>query len=94
MDWLFLDPPSVAVITTKEIVAGPAWIAYVTHDEDDGAWQFFGLSGPGTKEDAMVVSLQSIVERDESINQLADLPLGWHAWRENQADHWKRGAGA
>jgi hypothetical protein len=93
MDWPFLDPPNVAAITTNEIVEGRAWIAYVTHDADDGAWQFLGSGGAGTESDARVVSLRSIVESDETIKQLADLPLGWHAWRENKTDQWKRQAG-
>jgi hypothetical protein len=31
--------------------------------------------------DALMVSLQNIVEFDDTIRDLADLPVGWHAFR-------------
>lgn len=27
--------------------------------------------------------VEHIVEKDPSVGELADLPLGWHAWRAN-----------
>jgi hypothetical protein len=89
MDWPFSDPPNVAVFTTRKIVEGKGWIVHVTHDADDGAWQFLGLSG-AEMEEARVVSLREIVERNEAIKELADLPLGWHAWRESKTGKWMR----
>ena len=90
MDWPFSDAPNVAVITTREIVEGRTWIAIVSHDADDGGWQFFGPRGAGTEGDARVVSLRSIVEADETIKDLANLSLGWQACREQKADLWIR----
>ena len=40
-------------------------------------------------EDAMVVALSEIIEIDESINELANLPLGWKAVRESKYSEWK-----
>lgn len=37
--WLFEDPPNVAVITSNQVLQGNP-ILYVSHDEDDGCWQF------------------------------------------------------
>ena len=89
MTWRFADPPNVAVIANKKIIKSGDWIAYVTHDEDDGGWQFH--NGDKLDEsDAAVVSLGSIVALDASINELADLPLGWHAWRERKGSPWLR----
>jgi hypothetical protein len=86
--WTFSDPENVAVITTKSILQG-AGVLYVSHDEEDGAWQF--LDGQSVSEaDAAVVSLREIVEMDNSLMQLADLPLGWIAWRENKTQPWIR----
>jgi len=39
----------------------------------------------------MVVSLRSVFERDSSIGELADLPLGWRAWRMGPDQPWQRG---
>ncbi|WP_244216432.1 hypothetical protein [Herbaspirillum rubrisubalbicans] len=38
--WPFQDQPKTAVIVNRKIVARESWIAYVTHDLDDGCWQF------------------------------------------------------
>ncbi|WP_210240535.1 MULTISPECIES: hypothetical protein [unclassified Mesorhizobium] len=38
----------------------------------------------------MIVSLQSVLQRDESIQILADLPEGWHAWRSSKSSPWQR----
>ena len=89
-DWAFLDPPNTAVITNVRILDGTAWVHYVTHDEDDGAWQFHPASGQATMKEAAVTSLKRIVEIDPRIEELADLPLGWHAWREEEESPWTR----
>ena len=67
------------------------WIAYVSHDDEDGSWQFHN-SEPGPVEDGdiMIVSLQNVVKRDESILELADLPEGWHARRSSKSSPWQR----
>jgi hypothetical protein len=88
-DWPFEDPPNVAVITTREVMHGGAWIAFVSHDEDDGGWQFHGPDEADV-ESAMVVGLGRIIEMDPTIAQLADLPVGWQAWRASQAASWQR----
>lgn len=91
-EWLFEAPPNVAVVTTRSIVRDGAWIAHVSHDADDGSWQFHD-SAPGEPpaEDAMVVALSSMVRRDGTLNALADLPEGWHAWRDGPTAPWQRG---
>jgi hypothetical protein len=88
--WPFADDPKVAVFAHERIVSGDEWIYYVGHDEDDGAWQFHPESGQATVEEAKVVSLASVLERDPSIGELADLPLGWCAWREERGAAWER----
>ena len=89
MEWKFQDPPNVAVIANKKIINDGDWIAYVTHDEDDGGWQFHN-SEPLNEQDATVISLRSIFDLDASVGDLADLPLGWHAWRECEGAQWRR----
>jgi hypothetical protein len=88
--WKFIDPPNVAVIANKKALTANGWIAYVIHDSDDGAWQFHSADAEVKESDASVVSLRSVVEIDPSINELADLPLGWHAWRDTKDLPWKR----
>ena len=39
-DWPFADPRNVAVITTRQVFREGLPVLLVTHDEDDGDWQF------------------------------------------------------
>ena len=89
--WPFSDPPNLAVIVNWEILRGEAWIAYVSHDEDDGGWQFHTNDpGPPKESDAAVVGLSEMLDRDATLADLADLPLGWRAWRETPTSPWHR----
>jgi hypothetical protein len=88
-DWLFSEPPNLAVIASKTIFEG-AYIGFVSHDADDGGWQFIAAAGETNEVDAMLVSLQSVVDHDPTIKLLADLPLGWVAERHSADEPWYR----
>lgn len=86
--WPFNDKKDVITITTKGIVEESKPILYVTHDDDDGMWQFH--DGKELKEeDARVVSLKEVYALDSSISNLANMPCGWHAWRNSKEEEWK-----
>ena len=88
--WPFADTPTTAVITLKQILEHGAPIRYVSHDQDDGAWQF--LNGDDIDpDDARVVALRTILIHDPTIAVLADLPLGGYAWRNIPTEPWQRG---
>lgn len=90
--WPFADPPETEVITLDRLLKGDAPLRLVTHDEDDGSWQF--LDGEHLfEEDAALVSLGFMTALEPSIVALADLPVGWYAWREATNDPWRRAAG-
>lgn len=88
-DWPFEDPPNVAVLTTTAVVKGGSPILHVSHDDDDGAWQFHTGQTVDAGE-AMIVALRQIVKLDPSIMSLADLPYGWIATRDTVTSEWKR----
>ncbi len=88
-NWPFADPPNVATITTRQVIEEGYPIRLVTHDEDDGGWQVLCGTTSAPK-DAMVVLLAEVYARDSSIGELADLPLGWKAWRESPDAPWQR----
>ncbi|MCK5708515.1 MAG: hypothetical protein KAI43_12775 [Candidatus Aureabacteria bacterium] len=68
---------------------GKKTILYVSHDIEDGAWQF--LTGEIPKEEeARILLLEEIVELDPSVSELADLPMGWFAERQNKNEPWSR----
>jgi hypothetical protein len=87
--WPFEDARNTASITTAQILAGTHPILLVTHDSDDGTWQFL-CGTTDQSEDGRVVGLGSVVDRDPSVAELADLPLGWRAWRESPTKPWHR----
>jgi len=89
MDWPFDQPRNCAVFTLRTVMSGQEPIVRVTHDEEDHGWQFIGPSGASIKQ-MMIVALEEIVELDESVFQVADIPPGWCAVRESPAHPWVR----
>ncbi|MCV3301130.1 hypothetical protein QMA77_24080 [Pantoea ananatis] len=89
--WQFDDQPNTAVIANRKIFTSGEWISYVCHDSEDGCWQFhINHTTALNEEDAVLVSLESVINLDLSLNALADLPLGWFAWRASMKGVWKR----
>ncbi len=89
-NWPFLDSRDVAVFSSKRIVNDGDWVYYVTHDHEDGAWQFHPYSGLTPESEAAVVSLEEMIKLDDSLKLLSDLPCGWHAWRKTFDSEWER----
>ncbi len=76
-DWKFPDPPHTGVYLSKAVHEGTEPVTYVSHDEDDGAWQFLGDSmsdGGGP----VIVCFHHPIDVDPSLKELIDLPLGWY----------------
>jgi hypothetical protein len=87
-DWPFDDPPNVMVFTVRQIINDGHPILLVSRDED-GMWQF--LTGETlAMSDAMLVCLKEVLRRDGSLAELADLPVGWGAWRGRPDSPWNR----
>jgi len=89
--WPFADAPNTATITTVNVLDGRSPILLVTHDTDDGSWQFL-CGSTDDPSDGRVVALASIVDLDVTVAELSDLPLGWRAWRDSPQLPWKREA--
>jgi hypothetical protein len=87
--WAFDDSPNTASITTRQVLQG-APILLVTHDADDGSWQFL-CGTTDDPADARVVGLGDMYKRDPTLAALADLPEGWQASRASAALPWQRG---
>lgn len=89
MEYPFQQPRNEAVFTCKHILEEGATICYVTHDEDDGAWQFMCGSDTHIASDARVIALHQAFDRDQTIGALAEMPLGYGAKRENKDSFWE-----
>ena len=90
-DWPFSDPPNVATVTSRHVIDDKEWIHCVSHEEDDGCWQFHCFHGaPDDISDGLVIGLKNMVDRDPTLIELADLPCGWVAWRDAPTGPWQR----
>src|SRR5262245_42981187 len=86
--WVFDEPRNLGVFTTTRVLDDNHPVLLVCHG-DDGDWQF--LCGTTNDSDhARLICLNDMVKLDPSVNEVADLPLGWRAWRENVGAEWYR----
>jgi hypothetical protein len=85
----FDQPQNCAAFVTREVMDREEPILLVYHDADDHGWQFIG-SSDGTVENGRIILLSEAVALDPSVFQLADLPVGWHAWRDSPEGPWVR----
>jgi hypothetical protein len=87
-DWPFHQGKNVAVFTTNRVLDGSHPILFVSHDSE-GDWQF--LCGTTNRpSNGRIVCLGSIIKRDDSLADLADLPEGWQAVRDSVGGRWRR----
>lgn len=85
--WVFNDAPNTMVLTTRNVLIEKRPILFVSHDSDDGMWQFH-CGEDVNMDNAMLISLKEIVDYDFTVTNLANLPLGWIAWRDNLQASW------
>ncbi len=88
-DWKFPDPPHTSVYLSETVHTGKEPVTYVSHDAEDGAWQFLGDSmadGGGP----VISCFHHPIDNDPSLNELADLPVGWYAERSTAGEPWVR----
>jgi len=88
-NWPFEAAKHTAVFTSRDVLENNYPILFVSHDAEDGAWQFH--SGDVVKQsDARIIAFSEALEIDPSLRDLADLPEGWIATRKELKAPWKR----
>ena len=87
-EWPFADSVSTSAFMCEHVFSADALISYVTHDHD-GDWQFL-CNGFHREALPVLVCLGCVAERDRSIFEVADLPVGWAAERHTPAGAWVR----
>lgn len=88
MTFAFKDAPDTACIVCQHVMDGKNPITFISHDEEDGMWQFL-CSEDHNLEDIRLISLAEACKLDESINQVADLPCGFVMERTEAKGRWK-----
>jgi len=84
----FSDAETTVCITCSHVTEEKAPILYVSHDEDDGMWQFLCGSGKHEEHHAKLGALIELSNIDPTINQLYELPVGFCAIRETVEKPW------
>lgn len=88
-NWKFPDDPHARVFLSDAVQTGTEPITYVSHDDEDGSWQFLGDSmsdGGGP----VVSCFHHLIDCDPSLVELVDLPSGWYAERNRVGGPWIR----
>jgi hypothetical protein len=88
MNKKFLGNLNTAVFTTKYVLEYNRPVLYVYHYEEDGAWSFFG-DEECQDMDFRVIALEEMINIDNSILELADMPLGFYAKRKDITSLWQ-----
>jgi hypothetical protein len=80
-------PLDISVITTQDVADGKAPAVYATRDQ-------LGLQFLDANETAgrkpVAIAKADLLKLDPSLAEVADLPLGWYAWRDGGDSPWER----
>jgi len=88
-DWPFEDQVNTHALTTVGVLEKNLPILLVTHEMDDGSWQFLCRT-TNEPSSGRLICLGCALEKDSSLAQIADLPRGWIAWRDSVGEPWQR----
>lgn len=87
-DWPFSEPTNLAAFTTTKVLREGYPVLLVSHDHD-GDWQFLCGTTNNSAHGA-IICLGCAYQEDRSVGELADLPIGWQAWRDSVGAPWER----
>jgi hypothetical protein len=86
--WPFEDAPDTAAITTSHVIIDLKPVVHIARDLE-GNWQF--LSQEGADESKIkLVALKTILCAHPDVREIADLALGWEAWRTSKNSPWNK----
>jgi len=83
-----MEPELLAVISCSHVIKDQYPILLVSHDIDDGGWQFLCGKESHSEKDAIIIGLGEILEMDPTVNDIADLEIGFIARRKLRSGKW------
>jgi hypothetical protein len=86
--WPFDQAPDVAAITTRQVLREGLPVLRVVHYDDDHSWAFT-CGTTNAPADGLVVDMACMLSLDSSLAEVADLPPGWGACRDQPGDDWE-----
>lgn len=84
-DWKWPVSPHTRAFVRESIADQKEPVLTVYHDHN-GDWEFHGA----TSDKVALLCVHHLVDRDKTLNELVDLPIGWCAWRESMDAPWQR----
>lgn len=72
----FKDPGNTASLICKHVLREQLPILFVSHDLDDGAWQFLCSVREHDENNVSLLALYRVVELDPTVDEVSDLPIG------------------
>ncbi|GAB5900992.1 hypothetical protein OKHIL_68010 [Mycolicibacterium mageritense] len=87
-DWPFATPVNIAAFTTRQVLEDGLPVLTVFHDHQ-GEWQFV-CETPDPIREIELACMGCVVGADPSLRALADLPVGWLAFRPSPEHEWYR----
>lgn len=89
-EWPFDQEPNVAALTTRQVLDEGLPVLLVTHYADDHSWAFVCGTTDDYERDGRLICMAEVLKVDESLKEIADLPPGWCAWREDEHAEWNQ----
>lgn len=74
--------------TFARVLDGKDWIFYVSHKKNS-AWEIFPSDYLNSSEEKVSSTFDALAKIDPTLKQLADLQVGWHAWRQSKQFPWE-----
>jgi len=87
-EYKFKEAENTACFVCDHVLSKQRPILYVTHDKEDGSWQFLCGQDDHTEANAKIISLKNATVIDTTINDLYEMPLGVGAERKSIKDKW------
>lgn len=88
-EYKFQDAENTVCFVCDHVLNKERPILNVTHDKEDGIWQFMCGQNDHDESNAKIISLKQATELDNTINDLYEMPLGVGAERESINEKWQ-----
>ena len=85
----FKEDLNTAVFTIKYVLDKRSPILWIFHYEEDGSWQFSGEEEIISDEEYRVISLEEIINLDNSVLEVSDMQLEYMAYRDSVDHPWQ-----
>jgi hypothetical protein len=88
-EFKFQEPSDTACFVCDHVFNNERPILFVSHDKPDGSWQFLCGDDDHHDDSIRIISLKQTTERDSTINDLYEMPIGICTEREKVGGKWE-----